>query len=69
MGFLSLLKRSGVQGLPERAEWIRVADNWWREYFDIKSVESSGWKFAGEIKTDGKPVSITQVFLKLIDCF
>jgi hypothetical protein len=36
-----------------------VANNWWRGYFDIKSVESSGWKFAGEIITDGKPVSIT----------
>jgi hypothetical protein len=59
LGFRSLLERSGARGLPRGAEWTSVADKWWRDYFNIANVETSGWKFAGEISTNGHEVLVT----------
>ena len=59
--FYALLKRSGVKELPAKKAWSdrEVQLKYWNEYFHINKFETVNRKFAGEISTDGKGVSIT----------
>lgn len=58
-GLYSLLKRNGIKYLPKDADTFRpVADAYWRRFFHISKFETSNRRFAGEILTDGKGVSI-----------
>lgn len=65
-GLWSLLKRAGVDvPILERKpgqsclEWRDVADEFWRGLFHIDKFETRSRRFACEISTDGKSVSIT----------
>lgn len=54
-----LLRRAGVQFLPSDGKDFReAAPDIWRYYFHIDKYETDNRKFAGEILTDGKAVSI-----------
>jgi hypothetical protein len=58
-GLYGLLKRGGGVELPASgAEFRKVADDYWRDLFDIAKFETCNRKFAGEILTDGKAVCI-----------
>ncbi|CAL8461365.1 g896 [Coccomyxa elongata] len=58
-GLYSLLKRNGIKHLPKDADTFRpVADAYWRRFFHISKFETINRRFAGEILTDGKGVSI-----------
>ena len=54
-----LLRRAGVQFLPtDGADFRKAAPDIWRYYFHVDKYETDNRKFAGEILTDGKAVSI-----------
>ncbi|RLN57138.1 hypothetical protein BBJ28_00025521 [Nothophytophthora sp. Chile5] len=63
LGLYALLRRAGIQ-IPDikRKEgqpcWNDVVDEWWYRLFKITKFETESRKFAGEISTDGKAVSI-----------
>ncbi|RLN26425.1 hypothetical protein BBJ28_00010591 [Nothophytophthora sp. Chile5] len=63
LGLYALLRRAGIQ-IPDikRKEgqpcWNDVVDEWWHRLFKITKFETENRKFAGEISTDGKAVSI-----------
>ncbi|GAQ93531.1 hypothetical protein KFL_016210020 [Klebsormidium nitens] len=57
-GLYGLLKRGGVKLPASGAEFRKVADDYWRDLFDIAKFETCNRKFAGEILTDGKAVCI-----------
>ena len=58
-GLYGLLKRSNIEGIPSNAPTFRtMADTYWRHFFNIEKYETKNRKFAGEIVTDGKAVSI-----------
>ncbi|KAG1696158.1 hypothetical protein DVH05_018693 [Phytophthora capsici] len=58
LGLWGLLKRAGYT-IPDRGSgWEEVRDQYWRMLFNIKKFETANRKFAGEIVTDGKAVSI-----------
>ena len=58
-GLYSLLKSHEVKHLPKNADAFRpVADTYWRRFFYISKFETANRRFAGEILTDGKVVSI-----------
>ena len=58
-GLYSLLKRNGIKHLPKDADTFRTAaDAYWRRFFHISKYETANRRFAGEILTDGKGVSI-----------
>jgi hypothetical protein len=58
-GLYSLLKRNGIKHLPKNADAFRpVADAYWRRFFHISKFETANRRFAGEILTDCKGVSI-----------
>lgn len=52
------MKRSGLCVPAEGAAWRNVADQFWRQLFCIEKFETDNRKFAGEILTDGKGVSM-----------
>ena len=57
-GLYGLLKRADVVLPTNATEWRQEADGWWRSLFNIEQFETANRKFAGEILTDGKGVSI-----------
>ena len=58
-GLYGLLKRSGVESLPRDGKLFReVSDVFWRKLFNVEKFETATRKFAGEVLTDGKSVSI-----------
>ena len=58
-GLHGLLKRSGVEGVPAAGHPFReVSNELWRRFFRIDKLETVNRKFAGEIVTDGKSVSV-----------
>ncbi|POM66869.1 Hypothetical protein PHPALM_17204 [Phytophthora palmivora] len=58
LGLRGLLKRAGYT-VPRPGEgWEDVCDQYWHNLFNIKRFETSNRKFAGEIVTDGKAVTI-----------
>ncbi|GAQ92330.1 hypothetical protein KFL_009820010 [Klebsormidium nitens] len=57
-GLYGLLKKGGVELPASGAEFRKVADDYWRDLFDIAKFETCNRKFAGEILTDGKAVCI-----------
>jgi hypothetical protein len=57
-GLYGLLKRGGIRLPSFGAEFRKVADDYWRQLFEIEKCETSSRKFAGEILTDGKAVCI-----------
>uniref|UniRef100_K3X3E2 Uncharacterized protein n=1 Tax=Globisporangium ultimum (strain ATCC 200006 / CBS 805.95 / DAOM BR144) TaxID=431595 RepID=K3X3E2_GLOUD len=58
IGLRGLLKRAGINIPSKGPKWNAVSDEWWRELFNIDKFETANRKFAGEIVTDGKAVSI-----------
>ncbi|KAF4316991.1 hypothetical protein G195_009608 [Phytophthora kernoviae 00238/432] len=62
LGLYALLKRAGIQIPPLQARegpiWNDVVNEWWYRLFKIKKFETENRKFAGEMLTDGKAVSI-----------
>ena len=59
LGLWAILKRAGIK-IPDKGPgWNAVSDQWWRKLFNIDKFETANRKFAGEIVTDGKSVSIT----------
>ena len=57
-GLHGLLKRSGAEVPSSEKEFRDIADMHWRRLFNIFRYKTSTRKFAGEITTDGKAVSI-----------
>lgn len=57
-GLHGLLKRAGLEVPREGSAWRAVAEQHWRELFNVAKYETATRKFAGEILTDGKAVSI-----------
>ena len=57
-GLYGLLRRSGVKDLPSSKGFPGKADAFWRRFFHISKFETANRRFAGEILTDGKGVSI-----------
>ena len=57
-GLYGLLKRGGYTVPTEGAEWRKVSGEWWRKLFNLSRFETCNRKFAGEILTDGKGVSV-----------
>jgi hypothetical protein len=55
-GLYGLLKRGGAKLPAFGAKFREVADDYWRELFNIAKYKTSNRKFAGEILTDGKAV-------------
>ncbi|POM76409.1 Hypothetical protein PHPALM_6351 [Phytophthora palmivora] len=62
LGLHALLQRAGIPIPPLQAKeglvWNDVVDEWWYKLFNIAKFETENRKFAGEILTDGKAVSI-----------
>ncbi|RLN88805.1 hypothetical protein BBJ28_00019535 [Nothophytophthora sp. Chile5] len=58
LGLRSLLQRAGIRVPPEGPKWNAVKRTYWRRLFNIKKFETANRKFAGQIVTDGKAVSI-----------
>ncbi|RLN56851.1 hypothetical protein BBJ28_00014403 [Nothophytophthora sp. Chile5] len=58
LGLRSLLQRAGIRVPPEGPKWNAVERTYWRRLFNIKKFETANRKFAGQIVTDGKAVSI-----------
>ena len=62
-----LLRRAGVQFLPpDGADFRQTAPDIWRYYFHVDKYETDNRKFAGEILTDGKAVSIVMRRPKMV---
>ncbi|CAL8461510.1 g1041 [Coccomyxa elongata] len=57
-GLYGLLRRSGIKDLPSSKGFPGKADAFWRRFFHISKFETTNRRFAGEILTDGKGVSI-----------
>lgn len=57
-GLQGLLKRAGMPVPTAQSAWRQVADEHWRRLFKIEKFETVNRRFAGEIVTDGKAVSI-----------
>lgn len=57
-GLHGLLKRAGVDVPSQATDWRHISDAHWRNLFNIDKFETVNRKFAGEILTDGKAVSI-----------
>ena len=57
-GLHGLLKRSGMQVPGEGVAWRAVAGDFWRRLFHVEKFETCNRKFANEMLTDGKSVSI-----------
>ena len=57
LGLRSLLSAACVDVPPEDA-WTRVAEAHWRRLFNVGRLETENRKFAGEVLTDGKAVSV-----------
>jgi hypothetical protein len=64
LGLWTLLRRAGyhVPGLQDG--WKDVRDLYWRKQFNIQKFETPNRKFAREVVTDGKAVSILMRKLK-----
>ncbi|RLN71990.1 hypothetical protein BBJ28_00000983 [Nothophytophthora sp. Chile5] len=58
LGLRALLQRAGTRVPPEGPKWNAVEKTYWRRLFNIKKFETANRKFAGQIVTDGKAVSI-----------
>ena len=58
-GLWALLRRAEIKVPHQGTGWNEVADEWWRELFHVDKFETVNRKFAGEIVTDGKSVSIS----------
>uniref|UniRef100_K3X646 Uncharacterized protein n=1 Tax=Globisporangium ultimum (strain ATCC 200006 / CBS 805.95 / DAOM BR144) TaxID=431595 RepID=K3X646_GLOUD len=58
MGLRTLLQRTGQKVSGAASEWNAVANATWREIFNIERFETASRKFASEILTDGKSVSV-----------
>eukprot|EP00891_Asterochloris_glomerata_P005820 jgi/Astpho2/5820/fgenesh1_pg.00080_%23_69_t len=62
-----LLRRAGVQFLPpDGADFRMAAPDIWRYFFHVDKYETDNRKFAGEILTDGKAVSIVMRKPKMV---
>jgi hypothetical protein len=55
---MGCLRGGGVRLPASGAEFRKVADDYWRDLFDIAKYETCNRKFAGEVLTDGKAVCI-----------
>lgn len=53
------MRRAGIKVPEQGPKRNAEADTWWRKLFNIDKFETANRKFAGEIVTDGKVVSIT----------
>ncbi|KAK1930498.1 hypothetical protein P3T76_014169 [Phytophthora citrophthora] len=58
LGLWGLLKRAGYTIPKPGYGWEEVRDQYWRKLFNVNKFETANRKFAGEIVTDGKAVSI-----------
>lgn len=59
IGLRGLLKKTDLGGLPSNVMTFRtMADIYWRRYFNFENYEIRNRRFADEILTDGKAVSI-----------
>jgi len=58
LGLWALLRRAGYHVPGHQDGWKDVRDLFWRKLFNIQKFETANRKFAGEIVTDGKAVSI-----------
>jgi hypothetical protein len=58
LGFWALLRRARYRGPGRQDGWENVRDMYWRKLFNTQKFETANSKFAGEIVTDGKAVSI-----------
>lgn len=57
-GLHGLLKRAGLDVPGAGPAWRETASEYWYAFFNIQRFETVNRKFAGEILTDGKAVSI-----------
>ncbi|RLN27137.1 hypothetical protein BBJ28_00018581 [Nothophytophthora sp. Chile5] len=58
LGLRALLQRAGIRVPSEGPKWNAVEETYWRRLFNIKKFKTANRKFAGQIVTDGKAISI-----------
>jgi len=58
LGLWALLRRAGYHMPGLQDGWKDVTDLYWRKLLNIQKFETANRKFAGEIVTDGKALSI-----------